>query len=193
MLLRPVIRAERSQLTGSVEVDETYVGGQEPGVMGRQAGDKALVVIAVELEGKKVGRVRLRLIPDASGSSLVGFLKDCVTPGTTVHTDDWNGYNGVRAAGFVHRVTVLQCDTERALKYFPHVHLVASLLKRWLLATHQGRVQKEHLQAYLDEYAFRFNRRRSMHVGKIFYRLMEQMVLRKAKGYREIVNPSGKD
>jgi transposase-like protein len=159
-------------------------------VVGRQAGDKALVVIAVELDGKKVGRVRLRLIPDASGSSLVGFLKDCVAAGTTVHTDDWNGYNGVRAAGFVHRVTVLQGDPERASKFFPHVHLVASLLKRWLLATHQGRVQKEHLQAYLDEYAFRFNRRRSMHVGKIFYRLMEQMVLRKAKGYREIVNPS---
>jgi transposase-like protein len=189
-LRQATIRAERSQLTGSVEVDETFVGGQESGVVGRQAGDKALVVIAVELEGKKVGRVRLRLIPDASGASLVGFLKDCVTPGTTVHTDDWNGYNGVHAAGFVHRVTVLQRDTERALKFFPHVHLVTSLLKRWLLATHQGRVQKEHLQAYLDEYAFRFNRRRSMHVGKIFSRLMEQMVLRKAKGYKEIVNAS---
>jgi len=189
-LRQATIRAERSQLSGKVEVDESFVGGQESGVVGRQAGEKALVVIAVELEGKKVGRVRLRLIPDASGDSLVGFLKDCVAPGTTVHTDDWNGYNGVRAAGFAHRVTTLQGDAERARKFFPHVHLVASLLKRWLLATHQGRVQKEHLQAYLDEYAFRFNRRRSMHVGKIFYRLMEQVVLRKARGYWEIVNPS---
>ena len=103
-LRQATIRADRSQLTGRVEVDETFVGGQESGVVGRQAGDKALVVIAVELEGKKVGRVRLRLIPDASGASLVGFLKDCVTPGTTVHTDDWNGYHGVRAAGFVHRM-----------------------------------------------------------------------------------------
>jgi len=192
-LRQATIRADRSQLTGRVEVDETFVGGQESGVVGRQAGDKALVVIAVELEGKKVGRVRLRLIPDASGASLVGFLKDCVTPGTTVHTDDWNGYNGVRAAGFVHRVNVLQGDAERARKFFPHVHLVASLLKRWLLATHQGRVEKAHLQVYLDEYAFRFNRRRSKHVGKIFYRLMEQMVLRKAKGYKDIVNPGEKD
>lgn len=162
-------------------------------MVGRQAGDKALVVIAVELEGKKVGRVRWRLIPDASGASLVGFLKDCVTPGTTVHTDDWNGYHGVRAAGFVHRVNVLQGDAERVRKFFPHVHLVASLLKRWLLATHQRRVEKAHLQVYLDEYAFRFNRRRSKHVGKIFYRLMEQMVLRKAKGYKDIVNPGEKD
>jgi transposase-like protein len=192
-LRQATIRADRSQLTGRVEVDETFVGGQESGVVGRQAGDKALVVIAVELEGKKVGRVRLRLIPDASGASLVGFLKDCVTPGTTVHTDDWNGYHGVRAAGFVHRVNVLQGDAERVRKFFPHVHLVASLLKRWLLATHQGRVEKAHLQVYLDEYAFRFNRRRSKHVGKIFYRLMEQMVLRKAKGYKEIVNPGEKD
>ena len=192
-LRQATIRADRSQLTGRVEVDETFVGGQESGVVGRQAGDKALVVIAVELEGKKVGRVRLRLIPDASGASLVGFLKDCVTPGTTVHTDDWNGYNGVRAAGFVHRVNVLQGDAERVRKFFPHVHLVASLLKRWLLATHQRRVEKAHLQVYLDEYAFRFNRRRSKHVGKIFYRLMEQMVLRKAKGYKDIVNPGEKD
>ena len=105
-----------------------------------------------------------------------------------MHTDDWNGYNGVQAAGFTHRVTPVHGDPERARKYFPHVHLVASLLKRWLASTHQGRVQKEHLQAYLDEYAFRFNRRRSKHVGKIFFRLMEQMVVHKAKAYREIVS-----
>lgn len=188
-LRQATVRAERSQLVGKVEVDETYLGGQESGVMGRQLVDKALIVIAVELEGKQVGRVRLRHVPDASGASLVGFLKDFVAQGTLVHTDDWNGYNGVQAAGFAHRVTSLQGDPERARKFFPHVHLVASLLKRWLVATHQGRVRKEHLQAYLDEYAFRFNRRRSRHVGKIFHRLMEQLVLRKAKTYEEIVHP----
>jgi transposase-like protein len=187
-LRQATVRAERSQLIGKVEVDETYVGGQESGVIGRQLVDKALVVIAVELDGKKAGRVRLRHVPDASGASLVGFVKNCVAQGATVKTDDWNGYNEVQAAGFVHRVTSLQGDPKRAEKFFPHVHLVASLLKRWLLSTHQGRVEKEHLQACLDEYAFRFNRRRSMHVGKIFHRLMEQMVIRKAKTYREIVN-----
>jgi len=187
-LRQATVRAERSQLSGKVEVDETYIGGLESGAVGRQLVEKALVVIAVELDGKKVGRVRLRHVPDASGESLVGFLKDCVAPGATVHTDDWNGYNGVSAAGFIHRVTRLEHDPERVRKYFPHVHLVASLLKRWLVATHQGRVEKAHLQGYLDEYGFRFNRRRSAHVGKLFYRLMEQMVLRKAKTYREITN-----
>lgn len=191
-LRQATVRTERGQLIGKVEVDETYVGGQETGVTGRQLVDKALVVIAVELDGKKVGRVRLRHVPDASGVSLVGFVKECVAPGAIVKTDDWNGYNGIHAAGFVHQVTSLQGDSTRAEKFFPHVHLVASMLKRWLLSTHQGRVEKKHLQAYLDEYAFRFNRRRSMHIGKIFHRLMEQMVVRKAETYREIVNKGEK-
>jgi len=189
-LRQATVRAERSPLSGTVEVDETYVGGTESGVGGRELVGKALVAIAVELEGKKVGRVRLRHIPDASGASLVGFLNDCVAKGSLVRTDDWNGYNGVEAAGFAHRVIPIHGDRERAQRFFPHVHLVASLLKRWLGATHQGRVQKPHLQAYLDEYAFRFNRRRSMHVGKIFHRLVEQMVIHKAKTYREIVHGS---
>ena len=159
----------------------------DPARAGRQAGARCTAV-AVELDGKKVGRVRLRHVPDASGKSLVGFINDCVQKGAKVHTDDWNGYNGVRAAGYAHRVTPIGGDPERALKYFPHVHLVASLFKRWLGATHQGRVQKQHLQAYLDEYTFRFNRRRSMHVGKIFHRLIEQMAIHKAKSYGDIVN-----
>jgi transposase-like protein len=192
-LRQATVRAERSPLRGTVEVDETYVGGAESGVGGRELAGKALVVIAVELDGKKVGRVRLRQIPDASGASLVGFLHDCVAQGSQVHTDDWNGYNGVQAAGFAHRVTPIHSDPERASRFFPHVHLVASLLKRWLRATHQGRVQKPHLQAYLDEYAFRFNRRRARHVGKIFHRLVEQMVIHKAKTYRQTVERAKSD
>ena len=134
--------------------------------------------------------LRLKSRERLPGASLVGFLKECVAKGSLVRTDDWNGYNGVEAAGFAHRVIPIRGDRERAQRFFPHVHLVASLLKRWLGATHQGRVQKPHLQAYLDEYAFRFNRRRSMHVGKSFHRLVEQMVLHKAKTYREIVDGS---
>ena len=149
---------------------------------------KALVVIAVELDGKKVGRIRLRHVPNASGKSLVGFIIDYVEKGTKVHTDDWNGYNGVQVAGYTHRVTPIRGDSERARKFFPHVHLVASLMKRWLGATYQGGVQKKHLQTYHDEYVFRFNRRRSRHVGKIFHRLIEQIVIHKAKSYDEIVN-----
>lgn len=190
-LRQATVRAERGLLHGTVEVDESYVGGEETGVGGRQLVGKALVAIAVELEGKKVGRVRLRHVSDASGDSLVGFIADCVEKGSKVHTDDWNGYNGVGAAGYIHRVTPIAGDPNRAVKYFPHVHLVASLLKRWLGATYQGRVQKQHLQACLDEYAFRFNRRRSRHVGKIFHRLVEQLVVHKAKSYRQMVNAAG--
>jgi len=181
-----MVRADRGSVSKEAEVDETYIGGEESGVSGRQLVGKALVAIAVELDGKKVGRIRLRHVPDASGQSLVGFVADCVEPGARVHTDDWSGYAGVAAAGYVHRVTPILGDAARALKYFPHVHLVASLLKRWLGATHQGGVQKPHLQGYLDEFAFRFNRRRSRHVGKIFHRLIEQMVVHKAKTYKEI-------
>lgn len=185
-LRQAMVRVGRDTLAGTVEVDETYVGGEEAGIVGRQLVGKALVVIAVELDGKKVGRIRLRQIPDASGQSLVGFITDCVVKGAQVHTDDWNGYNGVREAGYIHKVTPIQGDPERAIKYFPHVHLVAALLKRWLGATHQGKVTSKHLQRYLDEYAFRFNRRRSEYVGKIFHRLAEQLVLRQAKTYPEI-------
>jgi transposase-like protein len=186
-LRHAMVRVERSQLVGTVEADETYVGGEESGVGGRQLVGKALVAIAVELDGKKVGRIRLRHVPDASGQSLVGFIADNVEKGAKVHTDDWNGYNGLREAGYLHRVTPIRGDPERALKFFPHVHLIASLLKRWLGATHQGGVQKQHLQAYLDEYTFRFNRRRSAYVGKIFHRLIEQMAVHKAKTYKQIV------
>lgn len=184
-----MVRIGRDKLTGTVEVDETYVGGQETRVGGRELVGKSLVVIAVELEGANVGRIRLRHVPDASGQSLVGFIKDSVAKGAQVRTDDWNGYNGVREAGYRHRVTPVKGDPKRALKYFAHVHLVASLLKRWLGATHQGRVAGKHLQRYLDEYVFRFNRRRSKHVGKLFHRLVEQVVLRQAKTYPELTRP----
>ena len=142
------------------------------------------MVIAVELEGRKVGRIRLRHVPEASGQSLVGFIEDSSPRGLrSIPTLERAQPRG--EAGYRHRVTGarrLKCGR----KHFPQVHLVASLLKRWLGATHQGRVTGKHLQRYLDEYAFRFNRRRSEHVGKLFHRLVEQLVLRQAKTYPEI-------
>jgi transposase-like protein len=185
-LRQAMVRVGRDQLVGTVEVDETYVGGAEEGVRGRELIKKALVVIAVEVEGRKMGRVRISHIPDASGKSLVGFVADCVEKGSLVHTDGWKGYVGMKEAGYRHRVTHTRGDDEVAADVFAHVHLVASLLKRWLRATHQGRVGHKHLQRYLDEFAFRFNRRRSRHVGKIFHRLAEQLVLRQAQTYQDI-------
>lgn len=187
-LRQAMVRVGRDRLVGTVKVDETYVGGAEEGVRGRELIKKALVVIAVELEGRKMGRVRLSHIPDASGRSLVGFVAGCVEKGSLVHTDGWKGYIALKEAGYRHRVTHTRGDDEVAAGVFAHVHLVASLLKRWLRATHQGSVGHKHLQRYLDEFAFRFNRRRSRHVGKIFHRLAEQLVLRQAQTYQDIVN-----
>lgn len=187
-LRQAMVRVGRESLSGTIEVDETYFGGGEPGVYGRQLVGKALVVIAVELAGPQIGRVRLRHVPDGSASSLVGFVKDVVEPGETVHTDGWQGYAGLTKAGYAHQVTLIRGDGDLAAEAFPHVHLVASLLKRWLGATHQGNVSPKHLQAYLDEFAFRFNRRRSRHVGKIFHRLAEQLFHRQARTYRQIID-----
>src|SRR5439155_12813733 len=138
-LRRAMVRPGRDQLHDRVEVDETYVGGIEEGVRGRQTETKALVAIACEERGKGIGRIRLRRIPDASGSSLEAFIAEAAEPGSLVHTDGWEGYAGLTTKGYRHRVTVP--ETPRlASRLFPRVHLVASLLKRWLLGTHQGAV-----------------------------------------------------
>lgn len=187
-LRQAMVRIGRELLNGTVEVDETYVGGNEENVRGRELVKKALVVIAVEVDGRKLGRVRLSHIPDASGASLVGFVTDCVEKGSLVHTDGWRGYNGLGHMGYQHRVTHTTGDKELAVDIFQHVHLISSLLKRWLGATHQGKVGLKHLQRYLDEFTFRFNRRKSRHVGKIFHRLVEQLVLRQALTYRDITS-----
>jgi transposase-like protein len=143
--------------------------------------------MAVELEGKKIGRVRFRHISSGSAENLIGFVGDVVQAGAAVHTDGWPAYSQLAMAGYRHRVTLVSDKENKAIRAFPQIHLVASLLKRWLLGTHHGKVSPKHLQRYLDEFAFRFNRRRSAHVGKIFYRLTEQLVLHRAQTYHEII------
>jgi hypothetical protein len=171
-----MVRSGRERLTGVVEVDETFIGGKEAGLVGRDPeSDKILVVIAVECRENRLGRVRFRCIPDASADSLEGFVKDTVEPGSEVVTDGWQGYAGLNSAGYRRNKKVAPSKKEAA-EALPHVHLVISLLKRWLRGTHQAAVTPGHLQAYLDEYAFRFNRRLSTHRGKLFHRLMQQAV-----------------
>lgn len=186
-LRRAMVRPGRDRLTGRVEVDETYVGGPEKGVPGRAAKDKALVVIAAQEDGRGIGRIRMRRIPDASAQSLGGFIAESVEPGSLVHTDGWDGYAGLSKKAYGHEVTTLKGRGETASELLPRVHRVASLLKRWLLGTHQGAVSREHMDYYLDEFTFRFNRRTSRYRGKLFYRLLEQAMSVGPVPYRTMV------
>jgi len=175
-LRRAMVRPGRDRLTGEVEVDETYVGGVEPRGGKRHVGNKALVAIAAQADGAGIGRIRLRRIPDASSQSLAAFIKEAIEPGTRVVTDGWEGYTALKEAGYKHRPKVIRGSGKMALTLLPRVHRVASLLKRWWLGTHQGAVSRDHLDYYLDEFTFRFNRRRSRWRGKLFYRLVQQAV-----------------
>ncbi len=176
-LRRAMVRPNRERLTGIVEVDETYVGGRKTGKRGRGSEGKCLVSIAIELKGKKLGRVRLSHIADASANELTGFVQHCIVPSSSIQTDGWLGYNQLAQNGYVHEITGSSADPgENDDNLMPHVHLIASLLKRWLLGTYQGAVRPTHLGYYLDEYTFRFNRRNSKSRGKLFFRLMQQAV-----------------
>lgn len=170
-----MVRADREPLSGEVEVDETLVGGVEHGGKRGRGTSKSIVVIAVEMrQPKGFGRVRMRHVPDASGSSLVPFVSEVVAPGSTILTDGWGGYNDVPAHGYIRKKVLLSASGDPAHVSMPGVHRVASLLKRWILGTHQGAVVPEHLQSYLEEFTFRFNRRKSGSRGLVFRRLLEQ-------------------
>lgn len=184
---RAMVRPDRDRIRGRVEVDETYLGGLEEGVRGRKTFKKALVIIAAQEEGEGIGRIRMRRILDASADSLHSFVKSAVEPGSLIHTDGWSGYAGLHTKGYGHEVTVLKRSRASASNLLPRVHRVASLLKRWILGTHQGAVSPEHLDGYLDEYTFRFNRRTSRSRGKLFYRLLQNAVVVGPTPYKDII------
>ena len=196
-LRRAMVRPDRDKLSGLVEIDETYVGGEEEGVRGRKTETKSIVAIAIEVHSPKgFGRVRLRQVPDVTGPSLVSFVKDVVEVGSVVATDGWSGYNRLSAHGYQHERRVQSSSGDPAARVvLPGPHRIASLLKRWLVGTHQGAVRYEHLDYYLDEYTFRFNRRSSRARGLLFHRLVEQAVQIKPTTYRGITggatNPVG--
>ncbi len=143
-LRRAMVRPGRDMLGGCVEVDETYIGGEEEGTRGRKTDTKSIVAIAIEVHSPKgFGRVRLRQVPDVSASSLVGFVKDVVATGTVVVTDGWRAYLGLSAHGYNHQRRIHSGSDEPAHVVLPGPHRIASLLKRWLLGTHQGAVRHE--------------------------------------------------
>lgn len=130
----------------------------------------------------------MRMIPDSSGKSLIDFITDVVEPGQVIYTDGRSGYNHVSSAGYDHVVINQSASTRKAHVELPAVHRVASRSKRWLLGTHHGGVQKKHLDYYLDEFVFRFNRRQSTNRGLLFYRLLEGAVATRPTTHELIVH-----
>ena len=171
---RAAVVPARTKLTGEVEIDETFIGGVKTGKRGRGAAGKSLVLIAAEIRGVRMGRIRLVVIPDATATTLIGTVEDLVEPGSDVVTDGLSSYAGLPKSGYHH--TVSRYTPQVGKNPLPHVHRVAALLKRWLLGTHQGSVSHHRLQSYLDEFVFRFNRRASDSRGLLFHRLLVQVL-----------------
>jgi transposase-like protein len=169
-----MVRPGRDRLSGIIEVDETHIGGEKPGKRGRGAGGKALVMVAAQENEGHIGRIRMCRVPDASAENLSQAVQDTVEPGSMVRTDGWGGYGQLTSLGYVH--AVVRETGEVGENLLPLAHRAASLLKRWLLGTHQGAVRASHLDYYLDEFTFRFNPRTSGSRGKLFYRLVQQAV-----------------
>lgn len=164
---------DRSKLSGRVEVDECFFGGERSGKRGRGAGHKCKVAVAVERKGSKLGRLRLQVIKRCSTEDLTRFARDNIATGSHITTDGWFAYRGLKEEGFSHQA-IVQSKAVGKESALPGVHLVASLLKRVILGTFQGRFDPQYLQRYLDEYVFRFNRRTCTAPGKRFWRIMQQ-------------------
>ncbi len=192
---RAMVVPGRKPLSDRVEADETLVGGPQPGKPGRGAAGKTVVAGAVEsrrgkARGRRLGRLRLQAVRDASAGSLIGFLGQNVLRPAAVATDGWSGYRGLEAEGYAHQPIPLARSWGDAALRLPAIHLVFGLAKRWLLGTHHGAVSAKHLQAYLDEYVFRFNRRTARSIAHRFARLIEQAVLTQPTTYRAITHGS---
>jgi hypothetical protein len=192
-LRRAMTRPGRDRLNGTVEIDETFVGGPEKERFGRGAKNKALVAIAAEVRGRGPGRIRLQRVDDGSAASLIPFVLASVEPGARIRTDGWSGYASLRNLGFDHHVINIQQSGQLAHEVMPRVHLVVSLLKRWLDGTLQGGVQASQLDYYLDEFTFRFNRRKSKARGLLFHRLAQQAVATEPAPFKSLIaNPKKK-
>jgi transposase-like protein len=189
---RAMVRPGREPLAEHVEADETLVGGPRSGRPGRGAAGKTVVAGAVETRrgkahGRRLGRLRLQAVPDASAGSLEGFVAGNLEKPASVTTDGWSGYRGLAARGYAHAAINLSRSWGEASVRLPAIHLVFGLAKRWLLGTHHGAVRQKHLQAYLDEYVFRFNRRTATSIAHRFARLVQHAVLTPPATYRAIV------
>lgn len=188
-----MVRPGRDLLTGDVEVDESFLGGTKPGKRGRGAAGKVLVAIAVERTTRGFGRARIEVIANAQAPTLRDFLLRNVEPGSVIITDGLKSYPGAVGTDYTHEPSNVAASGQPAHVPLPGVHRVASLVKRWLLGTHQGAVEADHVQAYLNEFCFRFNRRSSRSRGMLFFRLMQLSAGAPPVTYRSlVVNPTPK-
>jgi hypothetical protein len=189
---KAMVAPARTPLSARIEADETYVGGPRPGKPGRGAGGKIKVAAAADsgrgqTRGRRLGRLRLAVVPDVSARSLEGFLAAAVAKPAMIATDGWSGYGGLAAAGYGHEPLNLAASWGDAALRLPAIHLVFGLTKRWLLGTHHGAVSAKHLPAYLDEFVFRFNRRTAKDISHRFARVVEHAVRIQPTTYRSLV------
>lgn len=189
-LRRAMVRPGRDRLNGEVEVDETFLGGADSDIDGRGT-SRAIVLIAAEIRGAGTGRIRMARATDASADSLIPFIQSAVTEGAVVHTDGWAGYEPLTRHGYRHDRTSFRGTGLPAHVAMPRVHRVSSLLKRWWLGTYHGAIADSHLEYYLDEFTFRFNRRTSNARGLLFFRLLQQAVQVDPSPYNQL--RGGKD
>jgi len=187
-LRRAMVTPRRNFLSGVIQADEFFIGGEKPGKRGRGAEGKSLIFIGVEINKKRIGRIRFQRISDASAPSLKDAIVKNIAPNSTIQTDGWKGYTQLNTFGFRHEV--VRKDNNVGDNLLPFCHTVVSLLKRWLMGTHQGAVSHKHLGYYLDEFTFRFNRRKSKHRGKLFMRLLENAVQVEPVPFKNLIKKS---
>jgi len=186
---KAMVTPERSRLSGLVQVDESYIGGSSHGIEKKGRGtEQSLIFIAIEKQERKLGRCRIVLIPNASAMSLNAAIAENIEPGSTLETDGWRGYNQVEQNGYIRKTVRKEDMLSSPENLLPQCHLISSLLQRWLLSTLQGAVRKQYLQDYLNEYIFRFNRRKSGSRGKLFFRLIQNAVRIERSTLREIID-----
>jgi transposase-like protein len=194
-LRRAMVRPDREPLSARVEIDETYLPlgdrqGSDLPKRRKSHTTQVLVGIAVERRGRSgFGRVRLRHLVRDSEEYVLPFILNAIAPGSEVYSDGSAAYRSLSERGYTHRPHVMLGSARQAHQVLPGVHRVASLLQRWILGTHHGAVQPSHLDDYLDEFAFRFNRRRSRSRGMLFYRLIQQAVRTDPVTYRTLLRP----
>jgi len=178
-------RPDREKLSGQVEVDEFYLGGEKQGKAGRGSENKIKVIVAVEKKNNKIGRIRMKHIPSCDADNLKAFIDEHISAGSKIITDGWSGYLPLKKADEFDHQRLLASISEQDVT--PGVHRVASLFKRVVLGTYQGNVSPKHAQRYLDEYVFRFNRRKSKSVGLKFFRLLQLVAVSTAISFENIV------